>query len=76
MRITLTNNFHNTAIDLTLKHIFLSGYQIRKAQKVLCPTKKNGCICSNVAGMRGPQTAPIVGQENSFNGLVPRFEIT
>lgn len=76
MKITLTNNFHSTSINLILRSSFLSNHQMQRAKNTLCPSHKNGCVCSGVVGMRGEQTAPIVGQEHHIKGLVPRFSLT
>lgn len=51
-KITLTNNFHNTSINLILSnHNRLSLRQVRRARETLCGMKD--CHCSGDAGERG-----------------------
>jgi len=52
MKITLTNDFHNTAINLIPKNNKLSVAQIKRARRALCV---NGCTCSSDFGTRGRQ---------------------
>jgi hypothetical protein len=61
MRITLTNNFHNTSVVFNAKEVACSGSkilklsssQVKKSQKTLCGC--NGCKCSNELGVNGHQ---------------------
>ncbi len=52
MKITLTNDLHNTSVILYSKNYKLSYQQILKARKVLCP---GDCKCGNFMGVRGRQ---------------------
>ena len=70
MRITLTNDFHNTAVNLncdvqidaaTTDHpksaiAYPSATQIKRAKRELCGSPD--CTCSNEAGTRGRQDLP------------------
>jgi hypothetical protein len=73
MMITLTNDFHNTSVSVRLNNQFLTKNQESRVYKKLCGIK--GCACGNAIGMRGAQTAPIIGQDYSSRGLVPRFNV-
>lgn len=67
MRISLTNDFHNTTVDLNcdvrntddptngrkIATAFPSRRQIKRAKQELCGSRD--CTCSNEAGTRGPQ---------------------
>ncbi len=63
MRITLTNDFHNSSIILyvpTLSHIHneievqsITKHQAAKARRKLCGIK--GCTCGGAFGQRGRQ---------------------
>ena len=53
MKITLTNDFHNTEVALNVKNNLISAGQIRRANKELCGI--DGCTCSDDLGTRGPQ---------------------
>lgn len=55
-KITLTNDFHNTGINLILADDTLSAHQLRRARKALCGVQ--GCTCGGIAGERGPQYLP------------------
>lgn len=54
MKITLTNDFHNTS---TIVHVDDRGWiterQLKRARKALCGV--DGCSCGGDAGERGPQ---------------------
>jgi hypothetical protein len=61
-KITLTNNFHNTSVNLNcevLSHIhnevvaYPNANQIKRAKRQLCGIK--GCTCSGDSGVRGRQ---------------------
>jgi hypothetical protein len=65
MKITLTNNFHNTSVNINcevLSHIhneataYPTAGQIKKAKKALCGI--DGCTCSGEDGTRGRQELP------------------
>ncbi len=57
MKITLTNDFHNTEATVIVNDsMMLSNSQIKRAQKKLCGM--SGCECSNAAGTRGRQYLP------------------
>lgn len=51
MIITLTNDFHNTAIRLRVNGERLSIHQMQRARRALCGVE--GCICGGAAGERG-----------------------
>lgn len=51
--ITLTNDFHNTVVNLIPKNDRLSLRQIKRAKKELCGI--DGCTCSGSTGTRGDQ---------------------
>jgi hypothetical protein len=52
MKITLTNDFHGTSINLILgPHDRLSLRQVRRAREALCGTAD--CQCGGPAGERG-----------------------
>jgi len=56
MRITLSNDFHNTRLRLALgRDQTLSARQVRRARRELCGIK--GCLCGGTAGERGAQPA-------------------
>jgi hypothetical protein len=63
MKVTLTNNFHNTSVTLTMASLFPSVFQVKRARKTLCGV--TGCTCSDVMGMRGPQTV-VVGERQEY----------
>jgi len=50
-KITLTNDFHGTSVNLVTSGKALSARQVRRSWKALCGYK--GCACSNAAGTRG-----------------------
>ena len=52
MRITLTNDFHRTTVNLNLKGDHLSPGQVKRAKLALCGMA--GCSCSGAMGNRGP----------------------
>lgn len=60
VRITLTNNFHNTSINLyphqTPLGMVLSPSQVKRAKKALCGMAD--CSCSGALGTRGEQPDP------------------
>ena len=83
MKLTLTNDFHNTSITLNVKdvrshiHNVATAYptkgQIKKAKRELCGIK--GCTCSAGDGTRGRQEAPsgkrlVVDLSALFRGMV------
>jgi hypothetical protein len=51
--ITLTNDFHNSAISLRSTTHRLSAGQVAKARRALCGI--DGCTCGGIAGTRGVQ---------------------
>lgn len=53
--ITLTNDYHNTSINLRPTKGELSISQVKRARRELCPNGKE-CICSGPVGVRGPQS--------------------
>ena len=61
MKITLSNDFHNTEISLNVKNGQLSAGQVKRAQKVLCGL--SDCRCSGDIGYRGRQQDGIDGIE-------------
>lgn len=70
-KITLTNDFHNTEINLVAKQnskgvLYFSKSQCQKAQRTLCGIK--GCGCSGVLGTRGSQQ--ITEQNEKYDGSV------
>ena len=52
MKITLTNDFHNTSCTLISKNGRISESQMKRAKRELCC---DGCTCSGDFGYRGPQ---------------------
>ena len=52
-KITLTNNFHNTSVNLMVENDRLTLNQIKRAKRQLCGCK--GCCCSGEIGTRGTQ---------------------
>lgn len=59
MKITLTNDFHNTETTIEIKEGGLVPIsQIKKAKNELCGIK--GCACSNASGQRGRQEYAII----------------
>ena len=78
--ITLVNDFHNTSVTLRMKSACPTKSQVKRAKKTLCTgdraSKRNpngGCACSGVMGMRGVQSAKVIGQEYLDGELVPCF---
>lgn len=73
--ITLRNNFHGTEHNIKAKiGDRLSGSQIRRARKALCPSRSSGCTCGGNLGERGPQ--PVVVDVDGYdrdNALVIRL---
>jgi hypothetical protein len=71
MKVTLTNNYHNTQVTLRLKGVYLTAGQVKKSQNALCGIK--GCTCSGVLGTRGYQTVNLgaLGQEYLGGELIP-----
>ena len=67
--ITLTNDFHQTAITLRAKvlpltdHLLLNPRQVRKAARALCA---EGCLCGREAGTRGMRLAMDLRQDGSL----------
>ena len=57
MKITLTNDFHNTTVNLVATAKRLNAKQVKRAKKALCGI--DGCTCSDDLGMRGSQTVII-----------------
>lgn len=53
MKITLTNNFHDTSVTLRPRDGKLSAAQVRRAKRTLCGMAE--CTCSDDLGRRGPQ---------------------
>lgn len=53
MKLTLTNDFHNTSVCLNVKDNKITAGQVKRAQKELCGIAT--CACSNELGTRGPQ---------------------
>jgi len=58
MKITLTNNFHNTESSAFAQehgrgHYHLSASQVRHLRKRLCP--RSDCSCGGILGERGRQ---------------------
>lgn len=68
MKITLTNDNHNTSINLVVAGNKLSESQISRARRTLCGCA--GCTCSNDLGMRGPQEVEIEPIYNGQTGKV------
>ena len=60
MRITLTNDFHNSSVrlnaDVRRETAYLTTSQVKRAKQQLCGVA--GCRCSNDAGTRGRQALP------------------
>jgi len=78
MKITLTNNFHNTEINLVVLSNgggnMFSKSQVAKARKALCGIK--GCTCGGMLGERGPQYGKLtsrLGFEPQSDGRVKIF---
>jgi hypothetical protein len=71
--IKLFNDFHNTEVTLRLTGSYLSAYQVKKAWKVLCGSRD--CSCGNIMGMRGIQTARVIGQDYRDGDLIPKFAV-
>lgn len=59
MRITLTNDFHNTEAVLRVNSESLSPAQVKRAKRLLCGVE--GCTCSGEAGERGAQPDVYIG---------------
>lgn len=84
-KITLTNDFHNTSVNLLVdddpkKDYHLSPGQARRARKTLCGI--DGCSCSDEIGVRGmphmqfiPTFDRATGKQNGGN-LVDYSEFT
>ena len=53
MKLTLSNDFHNTEITLNCKDDKLSAGQVKRANRELCGM--SDCCCSGDIGYRGPQ---------------------
>lgn len=70
MKITLSNDFHNTEVTLMMKSIFPTRHQVKRAKAALCGI--SGCTCSGVLGNRGEQNA-IIGEKQEYDGadLIP-----
>jgi len=49
--ITLTNDYHNTSINLLAADNRLSVHQVRRARAHLCGSQ--GCVCGDFLGTRG-----------------------
>ena len=56
MKITITNDFHNTYATLSPRGNRLTASQIRRAKLKLCGIA--GCTCSDFIGRRGEQPRP------------------
>lgn len=68
--ITLTNDFHKTAVNLRVSGNSLSASQIKRAKKVLCGVAD--CCCSGALGTRGTQSAHVelVGWGGNQVGII------
>jgi len=70
MKITLTNDYHNTEITLASKGDYLSAGQVVKARRTLCGV--SGCTCGDDLGRRGQQDneiEPLIdNQTGKING--------
>ena len=67
MKITLSNEFHGTKINMVAKlanggNAYLTKSQVARARRALCGI--NGCTCGDAAGCR-PQ---MVEDSGSFDG--------
>jgi hypothetical protein len=67
-KITLTNNFHNTSVNLIPYKGFLSAGQVKRAKRVLCGI--SGCCCGDDLGQRGPQEVHVEVHQDSTGELV------
>ncbi len=63
-KITLTNDFHNTELNVVPQNGKLSVSQIKRAKRALCGV--SGCACSGDIGTRGRQNGFEI--EPLFNG--------
>jgi hypothetical protein len=57
IKITLTNDFHDTQITLRPRNGKLSLRQVNKSKRRLCPSRD--CICGDALGTRGEQSVEI-----------------
>lgn len=72
MKITLTNDYHNTATSVITKDGALTQRQIKRAWGKLCGIQ--GCTCGDVAGCR-PKQVESVGFDPDEGGRVIEREI-
>jgi hypothetical protein len=73
MKITLTNDFHGTSVNLIAKRddisrdlYYLSARQIRRAREALCSS--SGCRCGDDVGARGWQRYQVVVERDWRGG--------
>ncbi len=68
-KITLTNNFHRTSINLVLKpHNRLSLRQVRRARTALCGMAD--CLCGGDLGERGGSNPLVYLERGSDYAIV------
>jgi hypothetical protein len=67
MKITLTNDFHNTSVVLRSRDGRLTGGQRDRAKRILCGI--TGCTCSDEWGMRGKQPDKLAIETTAPYGL-------
>lgn len=72
-KITLTNDFHGTTINLVLRAGRLSPRQIRRAWRALCGIAD--CCCSGEAGQRGHGNPLIYVNPNTGIGDVEAWPL-
>jgi len=67
-KITLTNDFHNSSVNLVPYKGTLSAGQVKRAKRALCGVSE--CSCSDELGQRGPQAFGVEVQQDSVGDLV------
>ena len=67
-KITLTNNFHDTAINLVVRGAQLSLHQVRRARRALCGMAD--CQCGGDLGERGGSNPMVYLERGADHAIV------
>ena len=67
-KITLTNNYHNSSVNLIVKDGRLSVHQVRRSHERLCGSSR--CQCSDETGQRGRQQIMVMPTINNLTGAI------